>query len=309
MAHQGILRDELISKGVSRRDFMKYCGTLTAALGLSPMMAPRLAEALAKKRQPVVYLSFAECTGCAESLLRTTYPSIEEVLFELISLDYHETVMAASGQQSEDALHSAVKDNEGKFICIVDGSIPTKKGYGMIGGQEMIDIVKEIVPKALATICVGTCASFGGLPVAAPNPSGAKSVKEVTGVDTINISGCPPNSINIVGTIAHYLLLGKLPELDGQGRPLWAYGMTIHESCPRRAHYEEGNFVAKFGDEGAMNDWCLFEMGCKGPETHSNCALVKWNQGVNWPIGAGHPCIGCTEPEFWDKMSPFYVSK
>ena len=191
----------------------------------------------------------------------------------------------------------------------MDGSIPTKKGYGTIDGREMMDIAKEIIPKAMATICVGTCSSYGGLPAAAPNPSEAKSVKELLGINTINVPGCPPNSINIVGTIAHYLLLGKLPELDMLGRPLWAYGMLIHDTCPRRAQYEESNFVKEFGDDSAQKGWCLYEMGCKGPETHNNCALVKWNQGTNWPIGAGHPCIGCSEPAFWDKMTPFYVKK
>ena len=309
MANGESFGEKMAQKGVSRRDFMKYSGMITAALGLSPAMVPRMAEALATQRPPVVYLSFAECTGCGESLLRTTNPSIEQVLFDLISLDYYETVEAAAGNQIEEVLHSTVKKYDGKFICIVDGSIPTKKGYGMIAGKEMMDIAKDIIPKAMATICVGTCSSYGGLPAAGPNPGAAKSVKEVTGVNTINIPGCPPNAINIIGTIAHFLLLGKLPEVDDVGRPLWAFGMTIHDSCPRRSHYEEGNFVQQFGDEGAQNGWCLYEMGCKGPETHSNCSLVKWNQGVNWPIGAGHPCIGCTEPDFWDKNTPFYVNK
>jgi len=309
MAKEEVFNKSLVQHGVTRRDFMKYCGMLTAALGLPATMVPRMAQALAAKRTPVVYLSFAECTGCGESLLRTINPSIEKVLFELISLDYYETVMAAAGDLAEETLHDTVEKNKGKFICLVDGAIPTLKGYGRVNGRDMMDIAKDIVPKALATICIGTCSSFGGLPKAGPNPSRARNVKEVTGINTVNIPGCPPNAINIVGTIAHFLLLGKLPPVDHLGRPLWAYGSTIHDFCPRRSHYEEGNFVKEFGDEGTKKGWCLFEMGCKGPETHNNCSLVKWNQGTNWPIGAGHPCIGCSEPHFWDSMSPFYVPK
>ncbi len=136
-----------------------------------------------------------------------------------------------------------------------------------------------------------------------------KGIGEALGIKPVNISGCPPNPINFVATIVHYLLLGKLPELDDNGRPLFAYGKLIHDNCPRRAHYEEGNFVKVFGDEGTMNEWCLYEMGCKGPNTYNNCPQLLFNDGTSWPIGAGHPCIGCSEPDFWDEMAPFFVNK
>ncbi|GLI35784.1 hydrogenase small subunit [Desulforhabdus amnigena] len=303
--------ERLEKRGVSRRDFMKYCTLLSATMGLSSSFVPRIAEAFTSaKRPPVVWLSFAECTGCAEATLRTTYPWIDELLLDIISLDYQETLMAPSGEAAEKSLHDTIAKNEGKFICVVDGSIPTAENgvYGMIGGKTFLEIAKEVCPKALATICIGTCASYGGIPAAAPNPTGAKSVKDAIGVSTLNIPGCPPNPINFVGTIVNYLLFGKLPDLDDKGRPLFAYGKTIHDQCPRRSHFENGEFVTSFDSEEARLGYCLYQVGCKGPETYNNCPAVKFNEGTSWPVQAGHPCIGCSEPDFWDKLSPFYKS-
>ena len=290
---------------------MKTCTLLSATLGLSSSFAPQIAEALASApRPPVVWLAFAECTGCAESTLRISYPWIDQLLLDIISMDYHETIMAPSGEAAEKSLSDTVAKHAGKFILIVDGSIPTAENgiYGMVGGKTMLEIAKEIVPKALATICIGTCASYGGLPAAAPNPTGAKSVQEVTGVKTLNIPGCPPNPINLVGTVVNYLLFGKLPDLDDKGRPLFAYGTTVHDQCPRRSHFENGEFVTSFESDEARKGYCLYQVGCKGPETYNNCPSVKFNMGTSWPVQAGHPCIGCSEPGFWDKLSPFYKS-
>ncbi len=303
--------ERLEQKGLNRRDFMKFCTFLSATMGLSTSFIPKVAEALASpQRPPVVWLAFAECTGCAESTLRTMYPWIDQLVLDIISLDYHETIMAPSGDAAEKSLHDTITKYQGKFICIVDGSIPTADNgvYGMIGGRTMLEIAKEVCPKALATICIGTCASYGGLPAAAPNPTGAKSVKDAIGISTLNIPGCPPNPINLVGTVVNYLLFGKLPELDDKGRPLFAFAKTIHDQCPRRSHFENGEFVTSFESDEAKRGFCLYQVGCKGPETYNNCPTVKFNGGTSWPVQAGHPCIGCSEPNFWDKMSPFYKS-
>lgn len=315
MREEKALDERLEKRGVSRRDFLKFCGIVSATMGLDPSFVPKIAEALTSpQRPPVVWLSFAECTGCPESLLRTSYPWVDELLLEIISLDYSETVMAAAGQQAEDVLQATVKKYPGKFICVVDGAIPTAANgvYGMIGGRTMIDIAKDICPKALANICIGTCSSFGGVQAAAPNPTGAMDLESALGealkTPVVKVPGCPPNPINFVGTIVNYLLFGKLPDVDDKKRPLFAYGQTIHDTCPRRSHFESGEFVTQFGSKEAALGYCLFQMGCKGPETYNNCSTVKWNDGTSWPIQAGHPCIGCSEPNFWDKMSPFYKS-
>lgn len=303
--------EQLEQRGVSRRDFMKYCTMLSATMGLSSTFAPKIAEALTSaQRPPVVYLSLSECTGCAESLIRTTYPWIDTLILDIISLDYQETLMAPAGEAAEKSLHDTVTKFEKNFICVVDGAIPTAQNgiYGTIGGKTFLEVAKEVCPKALATICIGTCSSYGGLAAAAPNPTGAKGVKDAIGINTVNIPGCPPNPINFVGTVVNYLLFGKLPDLDDKGRPLFAYGKTIHDQCPRRAHFEAGEFVTSFESDEARRGWCLYQVGCKGPDTYNNCPLVKFNSGTSWPVQAGHPCIGCSEPNFWDAMSPFYKS-
>ncbi len=308
MEHREIL-EQVEAKGLNRRDFIKLSTMVTSVLGLAPSMIPKVAEAMvAKKRPTVIWLHFAECTGCSEAFIRSTYPWIDELVLEILNVAYHETIMAPSGEAAEKTLHEAIKEYKGRYLLVCEGAIPTKDGgvYGRIGGRTMLEIAKEATSHALATICVGTCACFGGVQAAAPNPTKAKGVGEATGVKTINISGCPPNVINMVATVVHYLLLGKLPKLDDNGRPLFAYGQLIHDNCPRRGHYEAQEFVKKFGDEGAKKGWCLYEMGCKGPETYNNCSLVLFNDGTNWPIGAGHPCIGCSEPDFWDNSAPFY---
>ena len=302
--------ERLKEKGVSRRDFMKYCTALTATMGLSAAFVPKVAEVFAApaQRPPVVWLHFGECTGCSEALLRTQYPYIDELVLEVLSVEYHETIMAAAGYQAEEQLHHAVKKYDGKFICIVEGSIATKYngGYGKVAGRSFLEIAKEVCPKAAAVIAIGTCAAYGGVPAAAPNPGGYKGVGDALGIKTLNLPGCPPNPINLVGTVVNYLLLGKLPDLDGSGRPLFAYGKTIHDQCPRRAHFENEEFVEEFGSEEAALGYCLYKMGCRGPETYNNCPIAKFNDGTSWPVEAGHPCIGCSEPNFWDTMSPFY---
>lgn len=302
--------ERLEAKGVSRRDFMKYCTFLTAAMGLSASFVPKVAEVFAapKQRPPVIWLHFAECTGCSEAMLRTMYPYADELVLEILSVEYHETIMAAAGHQAEDQLHAAMKKYAGKYICVVEGAIATKYngGYGKIAGRSFLDIAKEVVPQAAAAIAIGSCASWGGIQAAKPNPGGYKGLGDALGMKVINIPGCPPNPINLVGTIVNYLLLGKLPQLDKQGRPQFAYGKTIHDQCPRRAHFENEEFVEEFGSEEASLGYCLYKMGCRGPETYNNCPVAKFNDGTSWPVEAGHPCIGCSEPDFWDKMTPFY---
>ena len=302
--------EKLKKKGISRRNFMRYCTFLTATMGLSSSFILKVADVFAapKQRPPVIWLHFAECTGCSEGLLRSTYPYPDDLIFDILSLEYHETIMAAAGQQAEANLHDAVKKYNGKFICVVEGAIATKYNgaYGKIGDRTFLEIAKDVCPKAAAVICIGTCSSYGGIQAAKPNPGGYKGVGDALGIKTVNIPGCPPNPVNFVGTIVNYLLLGKLPSLDEIGRPVFAYGKTIHDQCPRRSHFEDGDFVTEFGSKEAAMGYCLYKMGCKGPDTYNNCPIAKFNEGTSWPVEAGHPCIGCSEPDFWDNMSPFY---
>lgn len=299
----------LKERGVSRRAFLKWTTLMTGALMLPPILKPAVARAAEQfSRVPVIWLHFAECTGCTEAFLRTSYPDVTDILLDTISLEYHETVMAAAGDQAEQCLEKCIHDFPGKYICVIEGAIPLgNAGYFMrLGpkGKTGAQIALEATSKAAATICIGSCSAFGNIPAAKPNPTYAVSVSKAIGVKTVNIAGCPPNPINFVGTILHYLMFGGVPALDGLGRPLWAYGKRIHDYCERRPHYDGAEFVQQWGDEGAKNGWCLYKMGCKGPYTFANCGKIRFNDGISWPIMAGHGCIGCTEPDFWDAMAP-----
>jgi hydrogenase small subunit len=309
MADDRTLGEALAQRGVSRRSFLKFCATMTSLLALPPGMAEVMAETLANtRRQSVIWLSFQECTGCTESLTRSHSPTLESLMFDAISLDYHHTLQAASGSAAEAARETAMKENYGKYIVMVDGSIPLHAGgvYSTIAGRTNLDILQETAKGAAAIISVGTCAAFGGLPYAKPNPTGAVPVSDIIkDKPIVNVSGCPPIPVVITGVVAHFLTLGTLPELDAQGRPKVFFGDSIHDRCYRRPFYDQGKFAKTFDDEGARNGWCLFELGCKGPTTHNACATTKWNGGVSFPIESGHPCLGCSEPNFWDAGS-FY---
>lgn len=297
-------------QGVTRRDFLKFCSFMAATLALPPRYAGRIAEALVTApRPPLVWLEFQDCAGNTEALLRISRPTIGELVLDTLSVDYHETIMAPAGKAAEKSLLDTVEKNKGKYIAVVEGSIPTKDGgvYCTIGGRTALDLARQVCGNAAATIAVGACAFYGGWPAAAPNPTGAVGVKDaVPGIKLINLPGCPVNAANITATIVHYLTFGELPATDQLGRPLFAYGKRIHDNCERRAHFDAGQFVEEWGDEHHRQGWCLYKMGCKGPATYHNCPVVRYNDGVSWPIGAGHGCIGCSEPDFWDTMSPFY---
>jgi len=302
------LPDRLARAGIERRTFLKYCGTLAAVLALPDTYARNIAQALQSVKKPsVVWLEFQDCAGNTESFLRTRNPGVADLVLDILSIDYHETIMAAAGHQAEAAKAAALA--EGGHFVVVEGSIPRNDSgvYCTIAGKTAWQHLEEAAEGAVAVIAVGSCSSFGGLPAASPNPTGAVSAANiVSGVPVINLPGCPANADNITATLVHFLTFGGLPALDGEGRPLFAYGQRIHDSCERRAHFDAGQFVAKWGDEGHRNGWCLYKMGCKGPATFHNCPAIRWNEGTSWPIGAGHGCNGCSEPGFWDTMSPFY---
>lgn len=304
------LGDQLDARGVSRRDFLKFCSEIAVILGLGSSVGAKVASALETLKRPtVIWLQLQECTGCVESVLRTADPTIGNLVLDLVSLDYSHTLMAAAGTAAERALHDAMAGNAGKYLLVVTGSVPLAADgiYTTIGGRTAKEILEEASRGAAAVIAIGACAHWGSVQAAKPNPTGAVGVsKIVTDKPVVNIAGCPPIGDVVTATIVHYLTFGRLPALDGEGRPMFAYGARIHDQCPRRANYDAGQYVEAFDDEAARKGWCLYHVGCKGPATFSPCPIFQWNSGTSWPIGAGHPCIGCTEPNFWDTMTPFY---
>lgn len=304
------LGEHLEQRGVNRRDFLAFCAEFTAMLGLSSAVTPRMAQALQQLKRPtVIWLQLQECTGCVESVIRTAEPSIGDLVLDLVSLDYQHTLMAAAGHAAESALQRSMEENAGNYILVVTGSIPLADGgiYTTIGGRTAQTIIEEAGRGAAVVIAVGACAHFGSVQAARPNPTGAVGVDQiVTDRPVVNIAGCPPIADVVTATIVHYLTFGRIPDLDHDRRPLFAYGARIHDQCPRRANFDAGQFVEEFDDEAARRGWCLYKVGCKGPATFSPCPIFQWNTRTSWPIGAGHPCIGCTERNFWDTMSPFY---
>jgi len=304
------LGEHLERRGVSRRAFLKYCGELAVLLGVSQALTPQIAEALQKVRRPsVIWLQLQECTGCVESVLRTSDPTIGDLILDLISLDYQHTLMAGAGEAVERAKQAAMKANKGQYILVVTGSVPLEADgmYLTIGGRRGREVLEEAAAGAAAVMAVGACAHFGSVQAGRPNPTGAVGVANIVrDKPVVTIAGCPPIADVVTATIVHYLTFNRFPELDGEGRPLFAYGMRIHDRCSRRAHFDAGQYVQAFDDEAARRSWCLYQMGCKGPATFSPCPVIQWNGHTSWPIGAGHPCLGCTERNFWDTMTPFY---
>ena len=312
---KGTIQEHLQKSGVSRRDFMKLCSALmvTAPAGLAltkNASAQQIAKAIAKARRPsVIWLHFQDCTGCTETLLRTSAPDAAHLILDVISLDYHETLMAASGYQAEAALKKAMEDNAGKYVLVCEGSIPTNHDglFLELAGKPGVKVLQEAAANAAAVIAMGSCASWGGVPSADPNPTGAMGVDSIImGKPIVNLPGCPPNPYNLLAVVLEYVTMGKLPALDELNRPKFAYDRLIHDNCPRRAHFDAGRFATSFGDEGHRKGWCLYKLGCKGPVTHAACATRHFNEipGV-WPIGVGAPCVGCTEKEVVWRLATF----
>lgn len=310
MSKQQTVMEAFRERGVSRRTFLKFCAVTASALALSTKEAQLFAQALAGAPRPtVIWLSFQQCTGCSESLLRTYNPTIETLLLDVISLDYHESLQVAAGNQAEAVRVASQAANFGKYVLVVDGSLPSggTEWWSTVAGNSNLATLRESVEGAALVVALGTCATFGGIPAAHPNPSAATGVGDLMAAGAIpakpliNLSGCPPVPEVITGTIAYYIANGALPPLDELKRPKVFYGKTVHDCCARLTHYNEGRFAQSFDDDGAKQGWCLYLLGCKGPETFNACSTLKWNNGLSYPMHTGHGCIGCSEPKFWDR--------
>jgi hydrogenase small subunit len=301
--------DVLRAHGVDRRSFLKFCSATAAAMGLEASMVPTVVAAMENKpRIPVVWLHGLECTCCSESFIRSAHPIVQDIVLNMISLDYDDTLQAAAGVQVEEIRRNLVRNHPGQYLLAVEGNAPTRDDgvYCTVGGDSFLNILKETAEHAKAVIAWGSCASNGCVQAAHPNPTGAKPVYQLLpGRPVVNVPGCPPIAEVMTGVLTYLLTFDALPELDALGRPKTFYGQRIHDKCDRRAFFDAGRFVEAWDDEGARKGWCLFKMGCRGPVTFNSCSTTKWNGGVSFPIGSGHGCLGCSQPGFWDD-SPFY---
>lgn len=292
---------------IDRREFIKDAGILTAVMGLSGAMAPQVAEALeemATGRAPIVWLQGQACTGCSVSLLNAEAPNAAELITRYISLYFHQTIGAATGDTAMAALHKA--EQAGDFILVVEGTIPEMREACVIGHESFYDLFANAARKASAVIAVGTCAAHGGVAAAPPNRTKARTAEEVMkkeniSVPLINIPGCPAHPAWIVGNLVQALKFG-LPKLDSHKRPLRNFKHLIHDQCPLYSFYINEEFAIHPGDEG-----CLFKLGCQGVITKSDCPMRGWNGGTNWCVRGKAPCVGCAHPDFSRKPDfPFY---
>lgn len=309
MAELETFYDVIRRQGISRRSFLKFCSLAAASMGLGPAFAPKIAHAMeTKPRIPVVWIHGLECTCCSESFIRSAHPLAKDVILSMISLDYDPVIMAAAGDQAEAALEDTITRYKGNYILAVEGNPPLNEDgmFCIVGGKPFVEQLRHAAKDAMAVISWGSCASWGCVQAAAPNPTQATPVhKVITDKPIIKVPGCPPIAEVMTGIVTYLLTFGTLPEMDRQGRPKMFYSQRIHDKCYRRPHFDAGQFVEQWDDEAARKGYCLYKMGCKGPTTYNACSTTRWNEGVSFPIQSGHGCIGCSEDGFWDKGS-FY---
>ncbi len=302
--------DVMRRQGITRRSFLKFCSLTAAAMGLAPEFAGKIAHAMeTKPRIPVLWLHGLECTCCSESFLRSGHPLAKDVILSMISLDYDDTIMAAAGHQAESIVDEIVETRKGQYILACEGNPGLEQEHtgGMsciIAGKPYTEHLRKAAKNAKAIISWGSCASWGCVQAAKPNPTGATPIHKVPDLGNapiVKVPGCPPIAEVMTAVVTYILTFEKLPSLDRQGRPKMFYSQRIHDKCYRRPHFDAGQFVEKWDDDAARKGYCLYKMGCKGPTTYNACSTIRWNGGLSFPIQAGHPCIGCSEDGFWDK--------
>jgi hydrogenase small subunit len=309
MAAQETLYEVMRKHGITRRSFLKFCSLTAAGLGLGPGYASKIAHALeTKPRTPVIWLHGLECTCCTESFIRSAHPLAGDVILSMISLDYDDTIMAAAGHQAEEILEQTIEKYDGQYILACEGNPPLADDgvYCLQAGRPYVEKLRHMADHCKAIISWGSCASWGCVQAAKPNPTQATPIhKVILDKPVIKVPGCPPIAEVMTGVITYLVLFDRLPELDRQGRPKMFYSQRLHDKCYRRPHFDAGQFVERFDDEGARKGYCLYKVGCKGPTTYNACSTVGWNDGLSWPVMSGHGCLGCAEDDFWDKGS-FY---
>jgi hydrogenase small subunit len=280
-----------------------------AYLGVEAGAVAQIAKAIQTKRRiPVVWMHFQECTCCSESFLRSSHPIVADILLDKISLDYTETLQAAAGHQAEENLQDVITKYRGEYLMLVEGSVPlgADGAYCVVAGKSAKDTVREVAAGAKAVVAWGNCACAGCVQAANPNPTQATPINAIIkDKPIINVQGCPPIAEVMAGVLVHLLTFDRLPELDSLGRPKAFYSRRVHDTCYRRPNYDAGLFVETFDDENAKQGYCLYKVGCRGPTTYNSCGTIRWNNGTSYPIQSGHPCIGCSEAKFWDN-GPFY---
>lgn len=318
----------LESRGVTRRSFMKLCAGVAATAGLSQLAIPRIADAIEQSvigatsgnLYPVIWIEGASCTGCTESFAQIETPDVATVVLDVISLNYSETLSAAAGYSVEEAKAQTIE--AGNYILIYEGAVLEAWGGNALraAGETGIESLVHAAESANAVVAIGSCAVNGGWCAAYPNPSNAIGVAQCLkneGITTpvINIPGCPVNPEWVMSVLVDVVLLQDpgLLDLNEFNEPTALFSQTIHDNCERRGHFENGEFVYEFGSEEEAKGYCLYPLGCRGPQTKALCGVTMWNNRRSWCVQAGSPCIGCCEAnpnnpgDNWVQVNaPFY---
>lgn len=300
----------MVRRGMTRRSFLQFSAAMATALALPMSYAPQIAKAVeASKRLPVIWIRGQACGGNTEALLRSGDPTAVSLFLDVLNVQYHDSFLAVAGADSDAARTAAMSAYPNRYFAVVEGSIPdgSSSQYCLIGGRPAADVVREVAAGAVATIAVGSCAADGGAPAAGANLTKAGGIKSmVPSGKYMALPGCPVNPVNLASVIVHFITFNELPKADLASRPLSAYGDLIHNQCERRPHFEFGEFATEWGDEGSQKGWCLYKVGCKGPETMGNCPTVRYGEKTSWNVRSGHGCMGCMTPSFWNQMGSAY---
>lgn len=280
-------------------------------MGMGSWALPKIAQALegiASGTMPVLWLQGLSCSGCSVSLMNADNPGPLRLLTRYLSLCFHSTLSTATGAVGMDIIHRRIK--EGGYCLVVEGSVPRDMPESCrIGGELFTDQLLTAALKADTVIAAGSCAAWGGIPGAENSPTGAVGVQEFlmeNNIPTplIRIPGCPAHPDWLIGTLVHTLQFG-IPPLDPKKRPRMFYSRIMHDQCPRFADYERERFARTFSEEG-----CYFKLGCLGPITHADCSIRLWNNGTNFCVNAGSPCVGCAAEDFPQAVSfPMFTKR
>ncbi|MCW3010019.1 MAG: Ni,Fe-hydrogenase small subunit [Solirubrobacterales bacterium] len=286
----------------------------------------------------VFWVAGMSCDGCSVAVTGATNPSVEELLAGTIpglprAVLHHPVLSVSAGAGFMKSFHAAARGELGApYVLVIEGSIPDDQAFPSDSGyysamgaggfdpisegdqpNRMTDWVLKLAPGAAATVAIGTCATWGGIPAAAGNVTGSMSLtdflgqdyRSALGVPIVNIPGCAPVGDNFTEVVAGLLMflqgLGPLPEFDELGRPSWQFKETVHRHCVRAGYYEEGTFAEMPGDQE-----CLVDVGCWGPVVQCNITERGAINHMGGCMVAGGACIGCTMPGFPDKFAPFY---
>lgn len=302
----------LASRGVTRRGFLQLCGTVAAAAGVSRLTVPDVAQALEESiigaaegnLYPVIWIEGASCTGCTEAFAQIDEPDPATVVLEMISCNYNETLSFAAGHSVEEAKAQTIKQCAGNYVLVYEGALLEGwDGYALrVADTPGIEAFAEAAESAFGVVALGSCAVNGGWMGAHPDPAGAigcQAFMKKRGIETpvVNIPGCPANPEWLVAVLVDVVLMGVLPELNSENKPALIFDQTVHDNCQRRGHFENGEFVYKFGSVEERRGYCLYPLGCRGPQTKANCGVVRYNRRRSWCVESGAPCVGCCEAD------------